>query len=133
MALVELYSAVKATHVALVLLSGGLFVLRGGASLAGAEWAMERPLRLLSYAIDTALLGAGLTLLVMLRLHPFAVPWLGVKLALLPIYIVFGSMALKRARSARLLWFAAAVLCYALMISIARSHDPLGFVRFVVS
>ena len=133
MAFVDAYPIVKLAHVALVLASGGLFVMRGGAVLAEARWPMVRPLRWLSYAIDTALLGAGLTLWAILQLNPFLVPWLGVKLALLPIYIVLGSMALKRARSARIIWFAAAVLCYAFMISVARSHDPLGFVRFVLS
>ena|SRR5437867_865819 len=133
MALVDLYSAVRPAHVALVLASGGLFVLRGGAVLAGAGWPMARPLRVLSYAIDTALLAAGLALAVMLRLNPLVVSWLGVKLGLLSIYIVFGSMALKRARSARIVWFAAAVLCYAFMVSVARSHDPLGFLRSLLS
>ena len=55
---------------------------------------MARPLRVLSYAIDTALLAAGLGLAVMLRLNPLVVSWLGVKIGLLSIYIVFGSMAL---------------------------------------
>ena len=131
MALADFYAVVKPAHVALALASGGLFAVRGTAVLAGAPWAMARSVRLTSYSIDTALLFAGVTLLALLRLNPFSTPWLGVKLALLPVYIVFGSMALKRARSARILWFAAAVLCYALMISVARSHDPLGFLRFV--
>lgn len=129
----DIHAVARLTHVALVFASGGLFVVRGSAVLAGAGWAMAKPLRLSSYAIDTALLGAGLALLAMLELSPLAVPWLGVKLGLLPIYIVLGSMALKRARSARILWFAAAVLCYTFMISVARTRDPLGFARSVLS
>ena len=127
MVLVDVYPAAKLTHVAMVLASGGLFFVRGAAVLAGAGWAMARPLRLLSYAIDTVLLAAGLSLLAMLQLNPFVVTWLGVKLALLSIYIILGSMALKRARSARIAWFAAAVRCYAFMISVARSRDPMAY------
>jgi uncharacterized membrane protein SirB2 len=99
--LVELYPVVKPVHVALVLASGALFVVRGAAVLAHKPWGMQRPLRVSSYAIDTGLLVAGLLLLAMLRMNPVATPWLGVKLTLLPVYIVLGSMALKRARSAR--------------------------------
>ena len=130
--LVELYPVVKPVHVALVLASGALFVVRGAAVLAHKPWGMERPLRVSSYAIDTGLLVAGLLLLAMLRMNPVATPWLGVKLTLLPVYIVLGSMALKRARSARAAWFAAALLVYAFMISVARSHQPWGFLERAV-
>jgi uncharacterized membrane protein SirB2 len=126
---VELYPPLKATHVGLVLASGALFVVRGAAVLAGRPWAMARPLRLTSYTIDTGLLVAGILLAVMLAMSPSGTPWLAVKLALLPVYIVIGSMALKRARSARAAWYAAAVVVYLFMISVARQHDPLGFLR----
>jgi uncharacterized membrane protein SirB2 len=47
---------------------------------------------------------------------------------LLVAYIVCGSLALGRARTARARapWFGAAVLVFAAMFAIARSHDPLG-------
>ena len=129
---VELYPTIKPFHVALVLLSGALFAIRGAAVLARRTWAMARPLRLASYSIDTGLLVGGVMLAVMLRINPTAVPWLGLKLALLPIYVVLGSMALKRARSARAAWYVAALLVYLFMISVARQHDPWGFLRFAV-
>ena len=131
--LVELYPAIKPIHVALVLASGALFAVRGAAVLAHATWAMARPLRLTSYAIDSGLLVAGVMLAVMLRMNPAAVPWLGVKLALLVVYIVLGSLALKRARSARAAWYVAALLVYLFMISVARQHDPWGFLRFAMT
>jgi uncharacterized membrane protein SirB2 len=132
MSLGDFYLVLKPAHIALVLASGGLFVLRGAAVLAGSGWAMARPLRLASYAIDTGLLAAGLALLAILQLDPFAVPWLSIKLAVLPVYIVMGSMALKRARVARGAWFAGAVLCYVFMISVARTRDPIGLLRIVL-
>jgi uncharacterized membrane protein SirB2 len=129
----DLYPAIKPIHVALVLASGALFAVRGAAVLAGRRWAMARPLRLTTYAIDTVLLVAGILLAVMLRMDPTATPWLAVKLALLPVYIVLGSMALKRARSARVAWYAAAVVVYVFMISVARQHDPWGFLRLAAA
>jgi len=118
-------------HIGLVLVSGGLFALRGALVLAGQSWAMARPWRLLSYGIDTLLLTAGVTLWVLLSLNPVASPWLGVKLLLLVLYIVLGSLALKRARApaARRASYTGALLVYLFMASVAISHHPLGFLR----
>jgi uncharacterized membrane protein SirB2 len=129
MTLVEFYPAIKLAHVGLVSASGSLFALRGLAVLLGSAAAMRAPVRYLSYAIDTALLAAALLLLAVLQLNPFTTPWLAAKLVLLVAYIALGSLALKRARTPmrRMLAFGAALLCFALMYSIARSHDPFGF------
>lgn len=128
MTLVELYPHIKLAHVSLALASGGLFAVRGAAVILGAAAAMHAPVRYLSYAIDTALLIAALALLATLHLNPFTTPWLAVKLAFLVAYILLGSLALKRARTRerRVLAFGAALLCFAMMYSIARTHDPLG-------
>ena len=99
--MIDFYLQIKSVHVAMVIASGLLFALRGAAVLAGARWAMAAPLRYLSYTIDTTLLTAALMLLTALKLNPFVVPWLAVKLALLVVYVVLGSLALKRARSRR--------------------------------
>lgn len=130
----ELYSVVKTMHIGLVLASGSLFVLRGLAVLLGHSVAMRAPVRYLSYAIDSALLAAALALLAMLHLNPFTTPWLAAKLALLVAYIVLGSLALRRAHTLprRALAFTAALLCFAAMYSIARRHDPLGFMVWFV-
>lgn len=131
MSLAELYPSIKQTHIALVIVSGSLFAIRGVAVLLGFTAAMGPPVRYLSYAIDTVLLTTALLLLMALRLNPFTTPWLAAKLTLLLCYIVCGSLALKRARTRprRALAFGAALLCFAMMLLIARSHDPLGFLR----
>jgi uncharacterized membrane protein SirB2 len=125
------YPQLKSAHIVLVLASGGLFALRGALVLAGQGWAMARPWRLLSYGIDTLLLAAGVMLWAGLSLSPVASPWLGVKLLLLVLYVVLGSLALKRARTpaARCASYAAALGVYLFMASVARAHDPLGFLR----
>jgi uncharacterized membrane protein SirB2 len=114
--------------VALVAASGTLFAARGAAVLAGQGWALRLPWRVASVLIDTALLGAGVTLWLILQLQLSTSPWLGFKLALLLVYIVLGSLALKRARTAgaRRIAFAAALATYAFMITVAHFHHPLG-------
>ncbi|TXK59810.1 SirB2 family protein [Alkalisalibacterium limincola] len=125
--MIEFYPQIKQAHVGFVLLSGGLFALRGLLLLAGQRWANARPIRWLSYTIDTGLLTAALMLLVALKLNPFVVPWLAVKLVLLVVYVVLGYIALKRARGwPRVAWYAAALACFGFMYTVARAHHPLG-------
>jgi uncharacterized membrane protein SirB2 len=128
MNLSELYPLAHVAHISLVLTSGALFAIRGVAVLLGARWPMVLAVRRLSYAIDTALLGAALLLLAIFNLNPFVVPWLAAKIGLLLLYIVLGSLALKRAPTLRLraLSLVAALLCFALMFSVALAHNPLG-------
>ena len=129
------YPEIKAVHVAAILASGGLFALRGALVLAGARWAMAAPMRYLSYSIDTVLLTAALMLLTSLKLNPFVVPWLSVKLVLLVCYVVLGTLALKRARTprARAACYAAALGCFVYIYFVARAHHPLGLLQGLAS
>ncbi|MBN8213954.1 MAG: SirB2 family protein [Xanthomonadales bacterium] len=131
--MIEFYPQIRFVHIACVVLSGALFLLRGSGVLAGARWPMLLPLRIASYSIDTVLLTAALMLLTILPGGVFANGWLTVKLVLLIVYIVLGSFALKRARarSAKAGYFTAAVATYLFMYSIARTHDPLGIFRML--
>ena len=126
MTLAEFYPQIKAVHVALVAFSGALFAARGAAVLAGRAWPMTRGLRVASVAIDTLLLAAGVALWVLLSLQPLRDAWLGSKLLLLVLYVVLGTLALKRRRA----WaYVAAIACFAFMVSIALKHHPLGVLK----
>ncbi|WP_017463278.1 SirB2 family protein [Dyella ginsengisoli] len=128
----EFYPQIKAVHIACVILSGLLFALRGTLVQAGrstvAHWA---PLRYLSYSVDTVLLTAALMLLTILPGAYFANGWLTVKLVGVVFYVICGSLALKRARSAgmRRGFFAAALLLYVGIVGIAWEHHPLGWLH----
>lgn len=132
MVLNDLYPQLRYAHIGLVLASGSLFLVRCTASLRGASWPLSPLARMSSYGIDIALLSVALVLLHILQLNPFAVAWLGTKLALLLLYIVLGSFALKRAktRAGRLGFLAASMLCYAYMLTVARAHSPWGLFAF---
>ncbi len=120
---------IKLAHVATVLLSGGLFLLRGVLVQAGhSARALSVPLRYASYSIDSALLIAALLLLTILPAAVYSNGWLTTKIMLLLVYIVLGSFALKRARTPRnrFCCFVAALLTYAFMLTIAWTHQPLG-------
>ena len=127
--MLEFYPQVRAVHIGAVLASGALFALRGAGVLGGLRWPLAAPLRYLSYSIDTTLLTAALMLVAMLPAAVFANHWLTVKLGLLVLYVVLGSFALKRGRSAgvRAICFAAAVAVYIFMFGVARTHQPFGW------
>ena len=128
--MLEFYPQIRAVHIAAVMASGLLFLLRGAAAQFGATWAMATPLRYLSYSIDTVLLTAALMLATILHQYPFAQGWLTAKVLLLVIYVVLGSFALKRGRTRALrtsCWIAA-LLVFLFIVSIARAHHPLGII-----
>ncbi len=134
--MLEYYAQIKLVHVGAVLLSGGLFLLRGLAvqvattSPAG-RLAMAAPVRFFSYGVDSILLTAALLLATILPAAMFANGWLLAKLGLLPVYVLLGTLALKRGRTPaiRRACFLAALFVFAGMLAIARTHHPLGPLR----
>ena len=132
--MIEFYPQIKAVHVAAVIASGTLFLLRGFAVQLGAKWAMAAPLRYLSYSIDTVLLTAALMLVTIVHQYPFAQGWLTAKVLLLIVYVALGSFALKRGRTraVRISCWIAALLVYLFIIGIARAHSPLGIAALLM-
>lgn len=123
------YLEIRTVHIASVLASGALFLLRGGAlNFFGAQWALAAPLRYVSWTIDTVLLTAALMLMTIIRQYPVADGWLTVKVLLIIPYIVLGYMALRGStRQKRLLALGGAALVYGYIFMVARAHDPLGW------
>jgi len=124
----EIYPWLKPLHITLVTLSVSLFAARGLGVLAGQSWALAGWARGLAPAIDTLLLLAGGTLWWLLQLNPVRDHWLLAKLVLLVVYIVLGTLALKRAptRTAKALSYVTALAVVGFMVGIALAHHPLG-------
>ena len=122
----DFYWTVKHVHQATVVVSLGLFLLRGVWMLLesprlGDSWA-----RVVPHLNDTLLLASALYLAHLLGQYPFVEPWLTAKVVALLAYIGLGTVALKRGRSKRLRAgaFAAAVLTFAYIVAVALTHDP---------
>jgi uncharacterized membrane protein SirB2 len=134
--MIEFYPQFRFLHIAAVIASGSLFLLRGLLARSGRAQLALLPLpRYLSYAVDTVLLLSALALVAILPAATFVSGWLYAKLALLPVYVVSGYAALRSATgSARqLVCLAAALLAFGAMIAIARTHDPLGALRVLLA
>jgi len=124
------YAWVKSVHVAAVVVSGLVFLIRGILVQAGKDRLEQAaPVRFASYGIDTVLLGAALLLVAMLPAAALANHWLAAKLAMVVAYIVMGTFALRRARTRRMraAFLACAIAAYAAVIGIAIAHHPLGW------
>lgn len=128
------YLEIRHVHIATVMLSGALFLVRAVAgNVFGATWTMAAPVRYLSYTIDTILLTAALMLMTIVEQFPFMHAWLTVKVLMLVAYIVLGSFALKRAKTRRdrLIFSAAAIAVFAFIVGVARTHNPLGYLSLL--
>lgn len=126
------YAALRGLHMALAAASVGFFALRWMAVLRAHDpaqaWPMRPGVRRSSSALDTLLLLAGAGLWVLMEHDPLREPWLLVKLLLLPLYVVLGTLALRRARtrSAKAWCGLAALSVVGLMALSAVTRLPLG-------
>jgi uncharacterized membrane protein SirB2 len=124
---VNAYSAVKHVHMSAAALSIALFVVRGAWMMRAPERLGRRWVRIVPHVIDTVLLGSALWLAWQIGFAANA-SWLGTKIVALVVYVVLGTIALKRGRSRemRIGAFVAAIATFAYIVSVAITKSPLG-------
>jgi uncharacterized membrane protein SirB2 len=121
------YADLKTLHIACAFVSILLFVLRHVLSLRNVDWRKSRALRIMPHVVSAILLTIAI------GQYPFVDSWLTVKLIALVAYIFLGMQAFKtgRSQSARRIAFVAAVVVFGFIVTVARTHSPLGiFVQF---
>lgn len=127
------YFFLKHLHITCVVLSGVGFFLRGCWMLADSSQLQRRWVKVAPHVIDTLLLGSAISMAVMSAQYPFAIDWLTAKFFGLLAYILCGMLALKRGKTKRLrlFFFAAALLSYFYIVSVALSRNPLGVLSWL--
>ena len=125
------FSLIKNLHLATIALSLALFVLRGAWMIAASPLLQARWVRIVPHVIDTLLLATGIGLAVLIQQYPLVHGWLTAKLLALILYIVLGTLALKRGktRAQRIAAWIAALLVFGYMVAVAMAHDPFPFGR----
>lgn len=125
----QFYSQIHLIHVIAVSLSGTLFLLRSIFSIFGAKWPKNKIIRILVYIIDIVLIGAAISLIIILPKDIFKNNWLNLKVFLVFIYIIcgFGAMNDKLKKWPRLLFLLSSIVTYFIIIGIALNHNPLGW------
>jgi uncharacterized membrane protein SirB2 len=123
------YTILKSVHIGTVVASYALFVLRGVWMMRQSARLYEGWVRIVPHVVDTVLLASAIALAVMLRQSPLASGWLMAKVIALVVYIVLGTIALKRGRSRAIritAWIAAqAVFLYIVCVAVTRNPLPL--------
>lgn len=121
------YASVKILHLGCVALSYSLFFMRGLWVLRDSPVMRQRWVRIAPHIIDTLLLGSAITLAFMLGISPLTAPWLMAKIIALLLYIVLGSIAIKRGKTRRVklvAWLAAQATFFYIVLT-ALAHDPM--------
>jgi len=118
---------IKYLHVSCVLLSYAFFFLRGVWMLRGSPLLQQRWVKILPHIIDTTLLLSAITLAYQLSFSPLSAPWLMAKIIALLLYILLGTLAIKRGktRKIRLAAWLSAQMVFVYIVSVALTHNPM--------
>jgi uncharacterized membrane protein SirB2 len=129
----NIYLAVKYVHVVCALLSISGFVVRGVWMMTGNPLLARRPVKILPHLVDTLLLASALLMVWMSAQYPFVQSWLTAKVIALVLYILLGTVALKRGttRGIRITAWWLALLVFAYIVSVALSRSALGFLALI--
>jgi len=123
----SLYETIKIIHITTAVLSFCGFVLRG-------VWMMQSSLRLQSIGVkivphinDTILLVSAIVLMVLSLQYPISTAWINAKLIALLVYIILGTIALKRGKTiaTRIIAWVLAILVFIYILGVANSKKPM--------
>lgn len=120
-------SLLKHIHVTCVTLSFALFFLRGVWMLRDSALLQQRWVKIAPHTVDSVLLASAIALAWQLGISPLDTSWLAAKIAALLLYIVIGSIALKRGKTKRIrlaAWLTA-MAAFLYMVSVAVTHNPM--------
>ena len=122
------YEVAKFVHVTCAALSIGGFVARFRLALRGSALLRRPWIRVAPHVNDSILLAAAIVMLALARIDPLNVNWLQAKIAALFAYILFAMLAMRqsRGRRTRICAFAAALLSFGFIVSVALTRNALG-------
>jgi uncharacterized membrane protein SirB2 len=123
-----LYAVLKAAHAGSAALSLAGFVYRFGLMVRDSPRLRSRAVRVLPHVVDTVLLTSAILLAWLVGVVPGRNAWLTAKVVALLVYIVLGTIALKRGRTRRMRIAAgvAALLVFAYIVRVAITKSALG-------
>ena len=128
------YLWIKSLHTiaAFATLSG--FIVRGYWMMSQSDKLNRKVVRVIPHIIDTILLIAAIALVMTLQLNVFAQPWLLAKIAGLFVYIVLGTIAIKRgpSRQIRIIAFVSALAVFAYIMGVAMTKSPASWLTYLI-
>jgi uncharacterized membrane protein SirB2 len=127
------YLLLRQIHTLAAVISIAGFVLRGYWMLVDSCWLNHRISRIAPHIVDTILLSGGVGMLLVLSLNPLSQSWLLAKFAALILYILLGTVALRRGPTmqVRVLAFVTALLTYGYVVGVAISKSPASWLVYL--
>ncbi len=124
-----LYLLMKSLHMITAIATISGFMLRGYWMMTESDRLQLKITRIAPHVIDTVFLLSGIALVFMLHLNAFTQPWLLAKFAGLIVYIVLGTIALKRGatRQIRVVAFVAALAAFGYIVGVATTKSPASW------
>ncbi|WP_026375778.1 SirB2 family protein [Aestuariibacter salexigens] len=121
------YTLLKQAHIVLAVTTLLSFIIRGYWMITDSSLLQHKWVKTIPHIIDTLLLSSAIALMIMAGFYPWVFDWVAAKILLLLLYIVFGTIALKRGKtkSQRILAFIAALICIGLIFKSALSKFML--------
>ncbi len=97
--------------------------------LTESDWLQKKWVKIAPHIIDTTLLASAITLAVILQISPLEQTWLLAKIIGLLVYIILGTVALKRGKTkpVRVTAFILALLTFGYVVKVALTKSPLIF------
>jgi uncharacterized membrane protein SirB2 len=120
-----MYALLKILHLCMAVLTISGFIVRGAWMLSGSANLDRKLVRVLPHIIDTVFLLSGIGLIVLLQLPIIGSPWLIAKLTALIVYIMLGTIALRRGKTMRVkaIAFILALLTFTYIVGVALSKS----------
>lgn len=121
------YMLLKQIHIVLAVTTLISFVIRGYWMITDSSLLHHKMVKTIPHVIDTLLLSTAVALMMMAGFYPWILDWVAAKILLLLLYIVLGTIALKRGKTKtqRIAAFIAALICIGLIFKSALSKFML--------
>lgn len=124
-----IYSLIKLIHMSCAALSITGFILRGIWMMNDSSLLNKKIVKVLPHIIDTFFFSSGVCLVFLLGNGILTQSWLLTKLALLPVYIVFGFLALSKnmAKPMKTTAFFVAIAIFSYIVGVALMKSPASW------
>ena len=127
------YLLLRQVHTLMAVITVAGFLLRGFWMLTGSNKLQHSVTRIAPHIVDTVFLFSGVAMLFVASLNPLSQGWLLAKFTGLVLYIVLGSIALRRGAtlSIRGIAFVAAITAYIYVVGVALSKTSVSWLTYL--
>ena len=123
----SVYEIIKNIHVLTAIMSISGFILRGIWMMKSSVYLQNRWVKVVPHVNDTILLVSAIFLVVLSAQYPGPIAWLNAKIVALLVYIILGTVALKRGstKTVRIITWCLAILVFIYIFVVANVKTAL--------